>query len=222
VPGGQRLADLALEAANAATPMQSLRTARELRREFDAFERRQVARALADGASFGDIARALGVSRQAAHRRFRELAPAPPSLATTAEARLVLGYARQEALALGAGTPGGEHILLASLRPAAGPTAAVLRSAGASLEGARALIADPSAPRPQALADAELRAALAGAAREARERGDGRIDVAHLLIGALDDPDGGAVRTLRALNVEIERLRAELVALLDVPSVNSG
>jgi hypothetical protein len=58
---GQRLAELAAEAADAPTPRAALRQLAGLRRELDAFERRQVARALADGASFAAIARYLGV-----------------------------------------------------------------------------------------------------------------------------------------------------------------
>jgi ATP-dependent Clp protease ATP-binding subunit ClpA len=233
VQGSQRLARLAARAAHARTSLESLRDVRELQREVDAFERRQVARALAEGATFGQIARALGVTRQAAHRRFRDLAVSEPPLATTDEARLVLGYACEEALALGAGTPGGQHILLASLRAPALPAGAVLRDAGATLEAARALTiaardardagpsGRPRGRRSRELADAELRATLAGAAREAREHGARRIDLAHLLIGALGDEDGGAVRTLRALNVDIETVRKGLAALIKPPSVNS-
>jgi hypothetical protein len=214
-PAGQRLARLATEAAHAPTPLESLREVSELHRELEAFERRQVSRALAEGATFGQIARSLGVSRQAAHRRFRALAaPEPPPLAATPDVRRVLDYAREEAAALG-GPPGGEHILLASLRAPALPAAAVLRDAGATLDAARALVrtAPPTG---------RLRAALAGAAREARERGGGRIDVAHLLIGALDDPEGGAGWTLRALDVEIDGVRAGLAALLEPAAVNTA
>jgi hypothetical protein len=213
-PAGRRLARLAAQAAHAATPLESLRELRELHRELEAFERRQVARALADGATFGEVARSLGVTRQAAHRRFRGLAAPDPPLAATADVRLVLGYAREEAAALG-GPPGGEHVLLATLRAPGLPEGAVLRDAGVTLDAARALV--PAAP-----ATGRLRIALAGAAREARERGGGRIEVAHLLIGALDDEEGGARRTLRALGVETEDVRAALVSLLERTPVNTG
>src|SRR4051794_34697937 len=76
---GQRMARLAGEAAEAATPGEALRTVNALRRQLDQFERLQVARALAEGASFAMVARDLGVTRQAVHRRFRDLAgEAPP------------------------------------------------------------------------------------------------------------------------------------------------
>src|SRR3954454_15843638 len=82
--GGERLARLATEAAGASSPGAALRRVRALRRELDDFEREQVARALADGASFAAVGRDLGLSRQAVHRRFRGVAgggagaPAPP------------------------------------------------------------------------------------------------------------------------------------------------
>jgi hypothetical protein len=213
VQGGQRLARLAARAAHARTSLESLHDVRELQREADAFERRQVARALAEGATFGQIARALGITRQSAHRRFRGLAMPVPPLGATDQARLVLGYAREEALALGAGTPGGEHILLASLRAPALPAVAVLRDAGVTLDGARAAVAACSSGRSRQVADVELRTALAGAAHEARERGAGRIDVAHLLIGTLADADGGAGQMLRSLNVDVESVRESLSAV---------
>jgi ATP-dependent Clp protease ATP-binding subunit ClpA len=214
---GQRLARLAAEAAQASTPREALRTTSELRTELDAFERRQVARALAEGMTFAQIARCLGVSRQAAHRRFRSLAGIEPPLATTAGVPRILGYAREESLALGARTTASEHVLLAILRAADLPAATLLRNAGATLERARPLVeAASSAPRVRrGRAADDLRALLAGAASQARRRDVRRIEVEDLLIGALEDERGGAVRTLRALGVDSEDVRAELATMLE-------
>jgi ATP-dependent Clp protease ATP-binding subunit ClpA len=219
---GRRVARLAAEAADAPTPLETLRRVTELRRELDAFERQQVARALADGATFARIARDLGVSRQAAHRRFRDLAGAQVPLQTTSDARLVLRYARDEAAALGARTAAGEHIVLATLRAAELPAAALLRSAGATLERARTQVeaASPRAPLfRRRLGTGDLHRLLAPAAREARERGGRRIEVEHLLLGTLNDDAGGAVRTLRALGADIEAIRRGLTALLEAQPV---
>jgi DNA invertase Pin-like site-specific DNA recombinase len=73
VTSGDRIAQLVLDAVEAPTPIVALRSVGTLRRELEAFERAQVAQALADGASFASIARELGLSRQAVHRRFRHL-----------------------------------------------------------------------------------------------------------------------------------------------------
>src|SRR4051794_16993387 len=55
----------------------SLRALTALRHELDALEHQQVARALAEGRSFSAIARPLGITRQAAHRRYRHLIAGP-------------------------------------------------------------------------------------------------------------------------------------------------
>jgi len=69
-----RLRDLVEHAVRAAQPAAALRAMTALREELEAFERLQVARALDAGQSFSAVARALGISRQAAHRRYRDLA----------------------------------------------------------------------------------------------------------------------------------------------------
>src|SRR5215217_7933605 len=102
---GQRICRLAEEAANATQPRDALRLLCELRQELEDFERRQAARALGAGDSFGAIARALGISRQAAHRRFRDLASGANGDGNgterpTPEARLAAEYAREESAAL--------------------------------------------------------------------------------------------------------------------------
>jgi AraC-like DNA-binding protein len=212
---GQRIAQLAADAVGADTPRDALRLVPELRRELEAFERRQVAHALAEGASYAAIARDLGLSRQAVHRRFRDLAAVELPLATAPDARRILRYAREEASALGGGVPQSEHVLLAILRAGDLPAADVLRDAGVSHDRARSHVegASPSGtifrrePGPD-----DLRALLSAPARHARARGARRIEVEDLLLGSLDDPDGGAARMLRSLGVDPERIRRRLAA----------
>ena len=177
----------------------------ELRRELDAFERRQVAQALAEGTPYAAIARDLGLSRQAVHRRFRGLAAAGPSLRVASGVRRVLQYAREEAAALGAGEVRSEHVLLAVLRADDLPAAAALRAAGATLGRARTHV-EGASPRaklfrrePEA---GDLVALLEASAREAKARGSRTIEVEDLLRGVLADASGGAARTLRALGVD--------------------
>ena len=205
-----RLAQLAAEAAAAPTPRDALRKLGELHAELDAFERRQVAYALADGASFASIARDLGVSRQAVHRRFRGIADEELPLLLAPDAQRVLRYAREEA----ADELGGEHVLLAVLRAGDIPAAALLRESGVSLDRARTQV-EGTSPRKLFRSTAstpDSYALLAAPAREARARGGYRIDVEHLLLGVLEDPDGGACRTLRALGADPAVLRAALMA----------
>src|SRR4051794_21479314 len=132
------------EASRAADPCTALRALRTLRREVDDFERDQVARALAAGRSFADVANALGVSRQAAHRRYRHLAATPrasgaaaepePRVAIPTAVRQVFALAREEARALGAAGVGTEHLLLGILRSDEPEPRGVLERLGVSLD----------------------------------------------------------------------------------------
>jgi len=54
-------------------PLEALAALTTLRSELEAFEREQVRRALENGYSYSAVARGLGISRQAAHRRYRSL-----------------------------------------------------------------------------------------------------------------------------------------------------
>lgn len=214
---GQRIAQIAAEIAEAPTAGAALRRLTELRRQLDVFERRQVQRALADGATFAAIARDLGLSRQAVHRRFRDLAGAEAPLMTAPDVRRVLQLAREEAQRLGVDELGGEHVVLAVLRAGALPAADVLRDAGATLERARTQLAGamPSTTlfrRENGTGD--VRVLLVRPAREARASGSRRIEVEHVLLAALGEPGGGAVRMLRALGVDVDALRSALGARL--------
>jgi hypothetical protein len=217
---GERITSLAADAAGTDSASEALRKVSALRRELESFERLQVARALGEGMNFADIARELGVSRQAAHRRFRDLVSDEPPLHSAEATRRVLRYAREEAAALGAPAPHSEHVLLAVLRAADLPASAVLRNAGATLARARTHVEGTAARAPlfrRAPRASELRELLAAPAREARTRGSRRIEVEHLLLGALATDAGGAARTLVALGVDPEAVRDALSALLETP-----
>src|SRR4051812_6509913 len=72
------LAGLLEMAVTAASPTESLRALAALRTELAAFERAQGQQALDRGATFSALARSLGISRQAAHRRYRRTGRAEP------------------------------------------------------------------------------------------------------------------------------------------------
>lgn len=230
-----RLRDLVEHALRAPEPAASLRAVTALREELVAFERLQVARMLDAGGSFGEVGQALGISRQAAHRRYRDLAgvaladprPAPGAprgrILVTSEARAAVNLAREEAGALGAGTVGSEHLLLGILRCDEAWMVGVLRTE-VSLDRARQCaqptLVDgrpppappaPVAPGPQGIS-AYARAVFEQSLREAVRRGDGYIGVEHLLLASLGDPEGGACRTLDALGVDAAAVREALAA----------
>lgn len=207
---------LAGAAARASDPGEALRLLVELRREVDAFERRQVARALDDGWSFGAVARLLGISRQAAHRRYRDLgsgqraaaAELERALAPLAarsqepaarEARYALRLARQLAAAQDMPVES-EYILWAVLRGRDSPLLARLRRLGVTEEGVA-----------QALRTGTPDPALERSLRAAIEAGT-PLRPEHLLRAALRDPQGGASRTLEALGVPPEAVRSALAS----------
>jgi ATP-dependent Clp protease ATP-binding subunit ClpA len=207
LPPGQRLHQLAVEAVGAATPVDALRTLRELKLELDAFERWQVALALAVGSSFAAIARELGLSRQAVHRRYRGLAGHDALISPAAQR--ILRSAGEQARALGSGEIASEHTVLAVLGEPELAAGAVLHAAGATLERARRELGGDFG-RPKAFARPQLD--VEALDRRIR-RGRHPIEVEDLLLAGLSDPDSGASRLLRALGVDVDRVRRDLLAL---------
>jgi ATP-dependent Clp protease ATP-binding subunit ClpA len=174
------------------TPLEALERTSELRKAIADFERYQVACALADGEPMSAIARALGVSRQAAHRRFRHLAESQQTV--TADARLVVEYACREAAALG--TPVGvEHLLVGILRHGDDRAAAALETAGLTLETARAHLGTAAGQR------TDPRLMLDDAVRHALRRDEPSVGVMDLLAACLRDPGGAAAAFLEQLDV---------------------
>jgi ATP-dependent Clp protease ATP-binding subunit ClpA len=210
---GQQICTLAEEAAAADDPEVALETLTRIRDELAEFERQQVARALTSGRSYGDVARAMGISRQAAHRRFKDLAKhkrRSNRLPPTPEVRLVFDYARQEARALGASVLAPVHVVLGILRNGDQRAAAALSASGLGLEDARrAAQADRSATGGGA-AKVDIRAMLTETAQCARKRGAGQVEVEHLLRTALASDDPGAGRLLGRLGVTPDGVLAQL------------
>jgi ATP-dependent Clp protease ATP-binding subunit ClpA len=184
----------------------------------------QVWRALDAGNSYGAVARALGISRQAAHRRYRELAATsspppgseqPPRLRVTPEARAAVQLAGEEATALGAARMGSEHLLLGILRAGGAVAVEALRGNGVTLENARAA-AQPTLAGEEPPDDRSsqltvyARRVFTEALRVAAADPSHVIGVADLLRSALSDESGGACRTLDALGVSPEAVLASL------------
>jgi hypothetical protein len=197
----ERICELAHKVAAADDADTALRALTELRAEVDGFVRVQAGRALAAGHSFSDVARTMGISRQAAHRRFRDLAPERPRdhtrpLVATWAARHAVRLAQAEAYAAGA-NPGGEHVLLGILRTDC-EAARTLRFEGVTPERARACLQTSARDDD----DAEsMHHILKLAGRIALSRGDHELDLEELLLAVLADPEGGASRTLAGLDV---------------------
>jgi hypothetical protein len=209
----------AAQAALGRNPGNGLEAIRRLRHELERAEEAQVANALASGWSWARIGRALGVSRQAVHRKYARCAPSPManSVPTVAgSVRVILVLARTEASARGDALVGTEHMLLAALQQGEGRAARALRDAGASLRMLRAA-ADVHAPAdicsvpPSRIGmTARAAAALDRAALLAQEDGEQRIGDHHLLHAVMANPMSGAVTLLRVTGISPSRVLAGL------------
>jgi len=216
---GQIICRLAEEAADAPEADVALERLTVLRQELEEFERQQVARALTAGATFGDVARSLGISRQAVHRRFRGLSPRrslPSSrLGPTPEVRLAIEYARAEAAELRAPTLTPELVLVGILRGGDRRGASALAAAGVTLEETRARLresAGDTTSHAGVPGSVDIRPVLGEAVRCASRRGADRVEVEHLLRAALSNEDGEAVRLLQSMSVDPDAVIAELDA----------
>jgi hypothetical protein len=188
----QRITRLFERALSSQDPTESLRALTELRSQLDQLERAHVARALEAGYTFTAVAAPLAISRQAAHRRYRDLAapapPAPPHREPTTvspEARAALLRAREEAARHGAQVIESQHLLLGVARTGA---------FSLDIEAARRSLGPPRRPssEPTGL-HTSLRARV--------PRTNGPLGLDHLLRAALDDPGGGARRVLDRLGI---------------------
>src|SRR4051812_45957043 len=140
-PLTQRIRTELRDAVSAPDMLMALSALTNLRADLDTFERDRVRDALEDGVSFAAVARALGISRQAAHRRYRELVVPDTRPLTrvplSSAGRATLTRARDEAAALGAGQVDGVHVILALI------AAGYLPAPGLSIREARLYAGPP-------------------------------------------------------------------------------
>jgi hypothetical protein len=185
-PNAPQIVNLLERALTLSEPTRSLATLTELRRELDALERVQVARALEAGESFAAVAKPLGISRQAAHRRYRDLTAPPRRQTLSPDARAALLGAREEATRYGSESIDSTHLLLA-----------IARRRGLDVDTARRDFRPPAV-------NASVPSGLHPALHARLTSGAGMLQVDHLLRAALQDPDG--VRLLDRLGIAPEHL----------------
>jgi hypothetical protein len=208
-----------------AAPADALAAVVALRRRLEELETEHISAMLGDGASWSAVAGVLGITRQAAHRRFRHRAKprsaCPPrveasGMPVTANGRSTVQLAREEADAQGSPLVGTEHLLLAVVRNAAGPMARALAAVGIDEDTLRARLqptvvhTDPPYPEDRRRFTPNARAVLEGALRQATERGAASIGAEDLLLALLRNPAGGAAQTFDVLGVDPEAVFAGL------------
>ena len=207
----------------------AIETAREVERLGDELVTHFVHAARATGASWTDVGQVLGVTRQGAQQRHGtadrpELFWRPDGDRLTPRLRAALDAAGAEALSLGAGTIGTEHLLLGVLDVPGNLGLQVLEAAGASRDAlaqtARAT-ATAEADRhdaPEGLPYAPAaRRALDRTLRHALDLGHNYVGCEHLVL-ALADDDSPAAAMLADAGVAVDRLHDELRQALSGPS----
>jgi Clp amino terminal domain, pathogenicity island component len=131
-------------------PVERLQTLAQLRRDLDSLETELAADALRAGHTWREIGAALGVSKQAAHRRHShgvalldraaETEHRGSRVIVSEEVRTAVRVARREAAAAGVQAFGTEHLLLGLLQCGDEPTVVVLDQVGVTLPVAREAI----------------------------------------------------------------------------------
>ncbi len=196
---------------------QASKTVRDLEQVGDDLLGYFVDRCRRNGHSWSEISGALGVSKQAAHKRFTFDAPTFERF--TERARTVLGRSEREAHRLGHGFVGTEHILLALVEVTDGLAVRVLSEAGISKsmveEQILALIKRGTASEEGELPfTPRAKAAFRSAVEEAVRLGHNYVGTEHLLLGLVRDEDSVAAKVLLNLKAGYGVIRDRTLELL--------
>jgi hypothetical protein len=168
------------------------------------------------GASWSDVGRSMGVSKQAAQKRFvpREGPdPAEGFSRFTAAARQVVVAAQEAARAAGNPTIGTAHLLLGLADHLDEPVAATITGQGVSMDAvrrtARATLPAPTDELPALIPfDAQARKVLELTFRVALRLGHADIGTGDVLLALLEAEDGTGV--LAGLGVDRARVEREI------------
>ena len=177
------------------------------------------------GASWADIGRSMGVTRQAAQQRFVpkagvepvDLQPEQGFNRFTPRARNVVVAAHNEAQAAGNDLIGPAHLDLGLLAEPGAIAAAAIVANGVSLDQVRvaatAALPAPAAEVPEVIPyDPQARKLLELTFREALRLGHNYIGTEHILLAALELEHGSGV--LCGLGLDKEAVEATIVAAL--------
>jgi hypothetical protein len=179
-----------------------------------------VDRARRSGASWSDIGRSMGVSKQAAQKRFVpkaevELDPAQGFSRFTLRARNVVMAAQDEARRAGNATITPGHLVLGLLSEPEGIGAQAIDAQGVPADSVRrtalATLPAPAGEVPELIPfDAQAQKALELTFRQALRLGHNYIGTEHILLALLEAEDGTGV--LAGLGVDRKRAEADVVA----------
>ncbi|RZS38942.1 ClpA/ClpB-like protein [Herbihabitans rhizosphaerae] len=186
-----------------------------------------VDKARRSGASWTDIGQSMGVTKQAAQKRFvpKESDDGPAldlRLFTrfTDRARSAVVAAQTEAREAGSAKIDTDHLVLGLLSEPEALAAKAIEVLGVSAAELRASIVEhlpggESTTREQVPLTSTAVKALELTARAALQLGHNYIGTEHILLGVLDEPDGPGGRTLANLGITADRVREWLVPVLE-------
>jgi hypothetical protein len=222
-PNLQEIIDTVKADASSAEPLDQLatasRTVAELEVVGDSVLSHFVDQCRRRGRSWSEISTALGVSKQAAHKRFSFTAAAFESgERLTERARSALRSAAEDARMLGHGFVGTEHLLLGLFEPARGVAAQILGELGftraAVEEQVLAAVPRGSSTDPEPPLTPRASGAVSGAVSEALSLGHNYVGTEHLLLALFGDPDGVAAKILGDGGAVYDDLRDRVVQKL--------
>jgi hypothetical protein len=196
---------------------QARQTVTELEEISDALLGYFVDQSRRSGRSWAEISAALGVTRQAAHKRFSASALSLEDF--TRRARAVLEAAAESARTLRHAYVGTEHLLLGLFGPDDGIAARVLAAVGITETACQELVVT-STKRGRVVLQGELpftpRAddALRGASKEALALGHDYIGTEHLLLSLFGVPEGLAATVLGELGASYDDVRSRVIGTL--------
>jgi hypothetical protein len=168
-----------------------------------------------NGRSWSEISAALGVTKQAAHKRFN--ASEPTTELFTSRARAALLAARGEASALGHNYIGTEHLLLGLFDPKRGIANQVLSELNITRKAVCERVAARVPPFPGAVVGSgapftpRATQCLTRATSEARAMGHHYVGTEHLLLAVVADDEGLAASVLAELGVTHDAVRATVI-----------
>ncbi|MGW9122968.1 Clp protease N-terminal domain-containing protein [Streptomyces sp. NPDC055663] len=188
------------------------------------------------GASWTDIGKSMGVTRQAAQKRFvakdpgevSDLDPSQGFSRFTPRAKNVVMAAQNEARTAHNDEVGTTHLVLGLLSEPEGLAAAFVKAQDISLEDVRRAATEALPPAatgelPELIPyDAGARKALELTFREALRMGHNYIGTEHVLLALLEQEDGSGVLTGLGIDkAAAEAAIAEALALLTTPKENN-
>jgi hypothetical protein len=176
------------------------------------------------GASWTDIGRSMGVTKQAAQKRFVPKSPGEPGDLDpqgfgrfTPRARNVVVIAQNEARAAANGEITSAHLVLGLLGEPAGVAAQALVAQGLALDTVRqaavAAVPPPAGEVPALIPfDGQAKKALELTFRQALRLGHNYVGTEHILLALLDLEDGSGLLT--GLGVDRAAVEAHITAAL--------